>query len=548
MELMRRRSLPHLNGLGWPEVPRGFLSEAGLTIKIQQTQLSINHSQFGTENQKSRVGKDSQITIQSTSSKLPTVQLKPLTTKTEPGSLMTLQKHTLSPVLPEQSVSAIQVEQYIGEINTDISLPAEQERTIETAKETLLQQETPSDQGTSSSVQQQRRSVPGVERIGQGIAEATNHSRLSAGSREDPEPTVPTLQSLVPLGAHSPGKKRRFFKRGFLFGKPQWPNTHLSLGINCNQLGSYNCWEAIGPAKEVFDALKLPIKRLLDARVEELEANDPIAGHILVYGMYMIGKEEATARPTILFSCQSARMRRRAIQYMKESRVLKDHPTVKMAESVAPPTVAGRGYLTLLSVNGSSDLSPSKIDNGLVARDSTTSTSPSNEGLSPAWIVGPVVGAILGLATVMVVIFFTRRKQMKEKWKLRVANGPKKIKDEESASNPVKMKRTIHSEAVPSTHRDILTGIYGVPQIGESSEQRSKIGGFVYLQGKYYGLTVCHAQLGSSQKPPARNSKPLTDPVYEGSEFAFDSEEEDSEGQEPEEIILTDVAVTSRGM
>ena len=345
------------------------------------------------------------------------------------------------------------------------------------------------------------------------------------------------------LGVHSPGKKRRFFKRGFLFGKPQWPNTHLSLGINCNQLGGYNCWEAIGPAKEVFDVLKLPIKRLLDARVEELEANDPVAGHILVYGMYMIGKEEATARPTILFSCQSARMRRRAIQYMKESRVLKDHPTVKMAESVAPPTVAGRGCLTLLSVNGSGDLSLSNIVNGLIERDSTTRTTPSNGGSSRAWIAGPVVGSVLGIATVILVIYITRRKQMKEKWKLGVADGPKKIKDEESASDPVTMKRTIHSEAVPSTHRDILTGIYGVPPIGQSSEQRSTIGGFVYLQGKYYGLTVCHAQLDSSQKHPARSSKPLTDPVYEGSEFAFDSEEEASE-----ETILTDVAVTSRGM
>jgi hypothetical protein len=544
MELMRRRSLPHLNGLECPEVPRGFLSEAGLTIKIQQTQLSISHSQIEAENQKSRIGKDSQITIQPKSSKLPTLQLEPpLATKTRPESPKTFQKHTLPPALPEQSVSAIQVEQYSGVISTDTSLPVEQEGSIETAKKTLLQQETPSDQSTSSSVQQQRQSVPSVEGISQGTAEATDHSRLSVGSREDPELAVPTHQSPVPLGVHSPREKRRFFKRGFLFGKPQWPNTHLSLGTNCSQLGSYHCWEAIGPAKEVFDVLKLPIKRLLDARVEELEANDPVAGHILVYGMYMIGKEEATARPTILFSCQSARMRRRAIQYMKESRVLKDHPTVKMAESVAPPTVAGRGRLTLLSVNGSGDLLLSNIVNSLIKRDPTTRTTPSNGGSSHAWIAGPIIGSVLGIATVILVIYFTRRKQRKKEWKLGVADGPKKVKDEESASDLVKMKRTIHSEAVPSTHRDILTGIYGIPLIEESSEQRSTIGGVVYLQGKYYGLTVCHAQLGSSQKHPAQTSKPITDPVYEGSEFAFDSEEEASE-----ETILSDVAVTSRGM
>jgi hypothetical protein len=162
----------------------------------------------------------------------------------------------------------------------------------------------------------------------------------------------------------------------------------------------------------------LPIKKLLDARVDELEENDPVAGHILVYRMYMIGKEEATARPTLLFSCQSARMRRRAIKFMKESRMLKDHPAVKMAESSTPPTAAGRGHLMLLASNGSGDLSLPNIVNGIFERDSATNSVPNNGGSSHVWIIGPVLGSVLGIATILVVIYFTRRKQMREEWEL----------------------------------------------------------------------------------------------------------------------------------
>jgi hypothetical protein len=65
----------------------------------------------------------------------------------------------------------------------------------------------------------------------------------------------------------------------------------------------------------------------------------------------------------------------------------------------------------------------------------------------------------------------------------------------------------------------------------------------VYLKGKGYGFTVCHARHDSSLEPPAQDSENLAERVYEDSEFAFDSEEEALR-----EIDATDVAITSQGM
>jgi hypothetical protein len=43
-----------------------------------------------------------------------------------------------------------------------------------------------------------------------------------------------------------------------------------------------------------------------------------------------------------------------------------------------------------------------------------TSEASSNPPLSHAWVVGPVAGSVLGMSTVFIVIFFTRRKQHKD--------------------------------------------------------------------------------------------------------------------------------------
>ena len=128
-----------------------------------------------------------------------------------------------------------------------------------------------------------------------------------------------------------------------------WADPHLSLGYKCNSLAGNKCWEAIGPAKEIFSIIAKSIGDLLDTRMDELGENEHIAGHILTFGMYMAGKDSSVARPMLLFICQSSEPRNRAIKLLKESEIMKAYAGVRLADTSAPPMASGRNYLELLS-------------------------------------------------------------------------------------------------------------------------------------------------------------------------------------------------------
>ncbi|EPE36422.1 hypothetical protein GLAREA_05760 [Glarea lozoyensis ATCC 20868] len=67
------------------------------------------------------------------------------------------------------------------------------------------------------------------------------------------------------------------------------------------------------------------------------------------------------------------------------------------------------------------------------ATNTSTSTAAVGPGpkLSQSWIAGPVIGSILGMATVFVVIYCTRRKHIREEWEL---GNIKEIPDEDQES------------------------------------------------------------------------------------------------------------------
>jgi hypothetical protein len=145
-----------------------------------------------------------------------------------------------------------------------------------------------------------------------------------------------TLPSEEATKAEAP-ERRSTTKLG-LFGlkKAQWPDPHLSLGTKGNRLAGNECWKAIGPAQELFGLISERIGDLLDARVGDIEEGEPVV-HILLFDMYMVGKSAATAQPTLVFTCQRPKPRRRAIKFVKESGILKGHPKILFAESSIPP-------------------------------------------------------------------------------------------------------------------------------------------------------------------------------------------------------------------
>jgi len=201
--------------------------------------------------------------------------------------------------------------------------------------------------------------------------------------------------------------------------KNQWPDPHLSIGAKCNPLSGNECWKAIGPAEALFALIFQPIKDLLDARVDELEEGEPVAGHILLFDLYMIGKSPATARPTLLFTCRTPKRRKRAIKFVKESGLLKPHPKIALAESAVPPLVMGNGgYVRLLagpithSIRGQLSY-PVPSPATLVPR--TTSTSAPNHQL----YLGIGIGSTLGGVAIFFVLgilrwYLLRRKKMKK--------------------------------------------------------------------------------------------------------------------------------------
>lgn len=136
--------------------------------------------------------------------------------------------------------------------------------------------------------------------------------------------------------------------------KTLWPNPHLSIGTKCSRMGDNECWQAIGPAQALFAQISRPIGELLDTRVDEIEEGEPVAGNILTYGMYMIGRDLITARPTLIVTCQRSKPRRRAINFIKESGILKDHPRISLVQSSVVPLAVGKNYIMPLAATTSS--------------------------------------------------------------------------------------------------------------------------------------------------------------------------------------------------
>ncbi|KAE9373050.1 hypothetical protein N431DRAFT_337466 [Stipitochalara longipes BDJ] len=88
----------------------------------------------------------------------------------------------------------------------------------------------------------------------------------------------------------------------------------------------------------------------------------------------------------------------------------------------------------------------------------TQSATPGS--LNPTWIAGPVVGSVMGICTVITVIFFTRRKQRREQArediKLDELEKPKLFHDADSAHSPsAPEKAQLHAESAPPVEVEV---------------------------------------------------------------------------------------------
>ncbi|PMD34957.1 hypothetical protein L207DRAFT_638433 [Hyaloscypha variabilis F] len=416
------------------------------------------------------------------------------------------------------------------------------------------------------------------------------------------EVNQPTARTQGVEATIAEGRDRRSPRLG-IFGskKTQWPNPHLSLGTQCNRLGSNECYKAIGPAQDLFDLISKDIGDLLDARIEDLEEGEPVAGHILLFDMYMVGKSASTAQPTLLFTCQRPKPRRRAIKYIRESRILKGHPKILLAESSLPPLVSGTTYLRLLSGRDtfSNTVARQSLNTArttlttMLKRDATPTPSPApSPKASHLWIAGPVIGTVAGLMAIFALIFLTSRRRRNHN----IMSTAKSIDPEAMRKNqnsPILLPVPIFvsdldfvsfgprlnplqpplqpTEITPRLPAPLSTSpemvhikdyapifkpslghdhstteqFSGSPILGTSSRIRATIGGIFYAKGKYYGFTAAHpfaqfCEISADDEIPSGS-------LDIDAEFSFisDDDEELREGDMSEITITSQASMSS---
>ncbi|PQE14130.1 PNG1- with de-N-glycosylation function (N-glycanase) protein [Rutstroemia sp. NJR-2017a BVV2] len=97
------------------------------------------------------------------------------------------------------------------------------------------------------------------------------------------------------------------------------------------KFGRESCWEAIGPAREVFKQISEEIKIYLEKNSEPV----PYPG--VTWTIYMIGRSMDTARPTLLFCFKISKVRKQIRDQIKQSGILNSYPGVRIGDADRPP-------------------------------------------------------------------------------------------------------------------------------------------------------------------------------------------------------------------
>ncbi|ESZ89987.1 hypothetical protein SBOR_9630 [Sclerotinia borealis F-4128] len=80
------------------------------------------------------------------------------------------------------------------------------------------------------------------------------------------------------------------------------------------------------------------------------------------------------------------------------------------AASISAMKASSRPSTPTPTITPETSSSSTGVSNSTIPLISTTSASPLNK----SWIIGPIIGSLLGMSTVFIVIFFTRRKQHRD--------------------------------------------------------------------------------------------------------------------------------------
>jgi len=116
--------------------------------------------------------------------------------------------------------------------------------------------------------------------------------------------------------------------------RPTWPCPKDSIGEGHGAIPGtkFVYWKAAGPALEAYKDLLPDIKELLKERQGPLPNSD-----LVWFGIYMVGPSAELALPHIMFASEIRTQRRKAMNIVKRSELLKKHPGMQVGEWAGAP-------------------------------------------------------------------------------------------------------------------------------------------------------------------------------------------------------------------
>jgi peptide-N4-(N-acetyl-beta-glucosaminyl)asparagine amidase len=137
--------------------------------------------------------------------------------------------------------------------------------------------------------------------------------------------------------------------------KPSWPNPEDSIGQFYGEKQGRLCWRAQGPARVAFSEVAPKIKEYLNSCSDAVPGSDWVT-----WSIYMIGRSKSTAVPTIMFECFQKGPRKEAMNIVRKSGLLNQHPGIETGHWSFPPNIVFPQQLALTSKQNGSTLSDSE--------------------------------------------------------------------------------------------------------------------------------------------------------------------------------------------
>ena len=241
--------------------------------------------------------------------------------------------------------------------------------------------------------------------------------------------------------------------------QPVWPDPEDSIGGFCVQIGRKCCWEPTGPALVAFKELSVKIEELFRTHKELIIECEEISWS-LKFLMWMVGRTEKTAKPTIVFASKSKPSRLKALHLVKQSNLLAEYPGIALKALEVMPAIPRASSLQATEIRMLQPYQPSENDasNPSVILHASSSDHPrTHDALSRDW------------------------------------GEPRQTSNENPDDSPLKSNDSIYAIGSLENH-------CGAPLlVGESNT--ATLGGVVSVNRKHYGLTAHHSRTLDQSKP-----------------------------------------------